>query len=971
MLKSELKSLWKNKLLIVIVLAIILIPSIYAGFFLSSMWDPYGDLEYLPVAVVNKDKPVTYQGKELAVGDTLAENLEENDSMAFNLVDEDVAMKGLKNGTYYMVITIPEDFSKNATTVMDEEPVQMKLEYTTNPGKNYISMKLGESAMKTIQSNITEQVTRTYTENVFDSLTDIESGFCDATDGTQDMLDGEEKLAEGNNLITGNLLLLSDGANALQKGTGTLSKGAHTLNASMGQLTSGAGELAGGIGQYTDGVGQLAAGIGTLKNGTGTMAESVPALTKGVGDLKTGADKLAKAYEGEEGALNGASALADGMSQVNQAVSNISLPSVSLSDEQKNAITNQASATVDAQAGTIKTQAEAAVTEQKDTIIAQATAAANAQVSSTGAEAKAALIAAGKDASQNEAAGYISQLQTGMNQLIAGAAASTATQTANTVASQASGGTVDAIVEKLKELSDDASAAGDVQGATTLSNAASNIAGLKNDIVSRTATIVTGNMDARAVGNAVLATVKNDSGYRTVQNGISDAIGGSFAAGYGSGTVANAGTIAYNAVLNASGDIAVSAAKAAAGSGALAGAEGVVLEVNQNMNSFGSQLDSLKDATQRLASGSKQLSGGLNQIYAGTKQVDDGLATLNSKSGVLAAGVGQLDSGAGSLLEGVTKLTSNSNALKTGATGLSEGTIKVADAVTQIADGSDELDMGASQIADGAKQLQNGSQELGDGLEDLKEGTTTLHDALADGADRVAENKAEDNNLDMFSAPVELVEHNLTTVENNGHGMAAYMMSVGLWVGCLAFCLMYPLTKYHGKFKNGFSWWLSKAAVAAPVGILMVIVLMMVMSIFLDFTPGSMIKTVIVATAAVTAFMCIQYFFDIVFGKVGSFLMLIFMVLQLTGSAGTYPIEISGHLAQVLHKWMPFTYSVNGFRAAIAAGDTAGILFEVEVLAGIAIVFTILTILVFEFRGRCIEKNKKMLYDWIEEKGLA
>ena len=911
MLKSELKSLWKNKLLIVIVLAIILIPSIYAGFFLSSMWDPYGDLEYLPVAVVNKDKPVTYQGKELAIGDTLAENLEENDSMAFNLVDEDVAMKGLKNGTYYMVITIPEDFSKNATTVMDEEPVQMKLEYTTNPGKNYISMKLGESAMKTIQSNITEQVTRTYTENVFDSLTDIESGFCDATDGTQDMLDGEEKLAEGNNLITGNLLLLSDGANALQKGTGTLSKGAHTLNDSMGQLTSGAGELAGGIGQYTDGVGQLAAGIGTLKNGTGTLAESVPALTKGVGDLKTGADKLAKAYEGEEGALNGASALADGMSQVNQAVSNISLPSVSLSDEQKSAITNQASATVVAQAGTIKTQAEAAVTEQKDTIIAQATAAANAQVSSTGAEAKAALIEAGKDASQNE----ISQLQTEMDRLIA----FTATLTAVRVATQASDGT-----------------------------AASSV-------------------NSQAIVNEVLTS----QGYLAVQNGISDAIGGSFAAGYGSGTVANAGTIAYNAVLNASGDIAVSAAKAAAGSGALAGAEGVVLEVNQNMNSFGSQLDSLKDATQRLASGSKQLSGGLNQIYAGTKQVDDGLATLNSKSGVLAAGVGQLDSGAGSLLEGVTKLTSNSNALKTGATGLSEGTIKVADAVTQIADGSDELDLGASQIADGAKQLQNGSQELGDGLEDLKEGTTTLHDALADGADRVAENKAEDNNLDMFSAPVELVEHNLTTVENNGHGMAAYMMSVGLWVGCLAFCLMYPLTKYHGKFKNGFSWWLSKAAVAAPVGILMVIVLMMVMSIFLDFTPGSMIKTVIVATAAVTAFMCIQYFFDILFGKVGSFLMLIFMVLQLTGSAGTYPIEISGHLAQVLHKWMPFTYSVNGFRAAIAAGDTAGILFEVEVLAGIAIVFTILTILVFEFRGRCIEKNKKMLYDWIEEKGLA
>lgn len=94
------------------------------------------------------------------------------------------------------------------------------------------------------------------------------------------------------------------------------------------------------------------------------------------------------------------------------------------------------------------------------------------------------------------------------------------------------------------------------------------------------------------------------------------------------------------------------------------------------------------------------------------------------------------------------------------------------------------------------------------------------------------------------------------------------------------------------------------------------------------------------------------------------------MVLQLTGSAGTYPIEISGHLAQSLHDWMPFTYSVNGFRAAIASGQTVGITKEVAVLAGIAVVFTILTIIVFEIRGCLIRQNKKMVYDWIEEKGL-
>ena len=60
----------------------------------------------------------------------------------------------------------------------------------------------------------------------------------------------------------------------------------------------------------------------------------------------------------------------------------------------------------------------------------------------------------------------------------------------------------------------------------------------------------------------------------------------------------------------------------------------------------------------------------------------------------------------------------------------------------------------------------------------------------------------------------------MTTVENNGHAMAPYMMSVGLWVGCLAFCLMYPLTEYKGKLKSGFAWWASKASVLYPVAVL-------------------------------------------------------------------------------------------------------------------------------------------------------
>ena len=97
--------------------------------------------------------------------------------------------------------------------------------------------------------------------------------------------------------------------------------------------------------------------------------------------------------------------------------------------------------------------------------------------------------------------------------------------------------------------------------------------------------------------------------------------------------------------------------------------------------------------------------------------------------------------------------------------------------------------------------------------------------------------------------------------------------------------------------------------------------------------------------------------------------MLIFMVLQLAGSAGTYPIEVSGDLANILHAYMPFTYTVDAFRSAISGGWD--ILPEMLILGGIVVVFSLLSILVFVIRGIKIKHDKKLTYTWIEEKGLA
>ena len=100
--ESKFHKFVKEHFMIVVMIAIILIPSIYTVLFLGSMWDPYGNTGSLPVAIVNQDEAVSYNGKTLNVGEQLCDNLKENDSLKFNFVDEKVALDGLENGTYYM-----------------------------------------------------------------------------------------------------------------------------------------------------------------------------------------------------------------------------------------------------------------------------------------------------------------------------------------------------------------------------------------------------------------------------------------------------------------------------------------------------------------------------------------------------------------------------------------------------------------------------------------------------------------------------------------------------------------------------------------------------------------------------------------------------------------------------------------------------------------------------------------------------
>lgn len=861
MIKQEWAYLRKNKILLLVFLAIIAIPTIYTTLFLGSMWDPYGKVDHLPVAIVNEDKPVTYNDEALEVGNEMVDSLKDNDSLDFHFVSSKEAKDGLKNGTYYMVITIPEDFSANASTVLDEHPRKMVLDYETNPGTNYIASKLSETALNKIRTSVADTVTKTYTETVFDQIVTVGEGMTEASDGAEQLADGAIQLADGNNTITTNLNVLAnssltfkdgadtlhvglkkytdgvaqldDGSKKLKDGLSTLNSGASALASGVSQLSSGSSSLAAGLNQYTS-------GVSTAQAGADTLDKSSISLTAGVAALKTGVDTLVS----KNNALNqGVAAISNGLGNI---ISEI---------DQMSASTPETTTEVSAQ--------------PIDTSSASANVSAVSDALGTASSNNQALISAIENSSLSEE--EKSSLKALANN----------TQTSIETASSNVSATKDSISELPTSTSSSTT--------TTQSGSASSdaLSTLKGQL-----TFMKNQIDDEQTGLA--SGIKNyTDGVKKIQTGLD-----------GDGTLANPGLV-----------------------------NGIKAYTN---------------GVSTLNTGLTTLNNNSSSLTSGVGQLNSGLTSLNKQTPVLTSGVSQLSNGSAQLYAGTGKLTANSAALISGSSQLSDG---------------------AGKISDGTAALADGSSTLGDGISQVKDGADTLASSLADGADEVTSIHADEETTDMFSSPVEDNGSKLTNVKNNGHGMAPYMMSVALWVAGIAFSIMYPLTKYHDHLKSGFSWWASKASVLVILSIADALLMIGCLHFFNGFAPKEMGKTMLVASFASLAFMSIMYFFNAALGKVGSFLMLIYMVVQLAGSAGTYPVELSGSFVPDIHSFLPFTYTVDAFRSTIAGGTS--IMPCMIMLILITVVFSILTVLLFERRAHKIKAGKPTLTDLLEKLGLA
>ena len=937
MVRQEWKKLLHNKILLVVILAVIAIPSIYTTLFLGSMWDPYGNTDKLPVAVVNEDQPVEYQGAVLDIGGELVKKLKEEKSLDFNFVEKKEGEQGLKDGTYYMMIRIPEDFSAKAGTLTGEEPEKMELFYETNPGTNYIASKMSETAMKEMESAVCQEVTRTYIQAVMDKVLQAKEGMEQAGQGAGELEEGVGKAGEGNEAITENLQVLADSTLTFRNGTRTFSEG---------------------LGKYVQGVETLAAGTEELDQGTAALAQGMEQVKKKMPELSQGADKLAEGAqtleEGTRENVRGSQALEKGAARTDESMKTLNQGLSALGE----AAASLPEAARELEAGTEELRENAAALHNGMETLQQGTA--QWQQGAESLESGLQTII-GENGSQSD---VLSQGAASLSQGLEDLYNSLLSYTDSL--SEDDGWSISEEIQRtdpsyLYEEIQQAADSGDIDSLTgaawaALEAAQTNYQGLQE-------------MEEQIFLARESAGEADPSGEEGLSSQISmlkdqAALLAESTAAYTEGV--NEAARGSRELVSGLPEITEGISQAAAGSGELAaGAETLLQGVSGLSQKAPVLVQGIQEAVQ----------GGSILQTQGTSVLEQGAETLAEGAEALSQGTSQMAAGTQALKEQVPALLNGGEQLSQGLTSLKEGTGSLKAGAAELVEngpslllGASQLSQGGEQIGQGAGKLYEGSQELGEGLKSLEQGAGILKNALEEGGISAGNSILSEEGMDMFADPAVTKETQITEVENNGHAMAPYMMSVGLWVGCIAFSLMYPLTEYSGKLKSGGAWWRSKASVLYLVALLQAAVMTGALWIFDGFRPVQPGKTLLTACLASLAFMSIMYFFTNLLGKAGSFLMLVFMVVQLAGSVGTYPLELSGPFVPYLHDWVPFTYTVTAFRSTISGGESIGkcLLF----LGALFLVFSLMTVLEFQIRAGKIKRGKRTWVTWLKAHGL-
>ncbi len=276
-IKTDARATFSNPIVIIVLIALIILPSLYALVNIYACWDPYENTGRVQFAIANDDVGASYKGINVHAGNDLVGMLKNNTDFEWVFVTSDDLRQGVHNGTYYAGMVVPANFSECIVSITA----------------------------------------------AYDKLGELQAG-----------------LASGASQLSSGGVLLSAGAGQVASGAGQLSDGANQLTAGANQLSAGADQLADGSGQLAQGTSSAASKVNDVKSQVSDANQAVQQYSSSDWaknemnyiDGKTSdlAQNVTKLDEGAQAVHKGSADLASGTRQLNSGVNELSQGTMSL-----------------------------------------------------------------------------------------------------------------------------------------------------------------------------------------------------------------------------------------------------------------------------------------------------------------------------------------------------------------------------------------------------------------------------------------------------------------------------------------------------------------------------------------------------------------------------------------------------------------------------------------------------------------
>ena len=259
-----------------------------------------------------------------------------------------------------------------------------------------------------------------------------------------------------------------------------------------------------------------------------------------------------------------------------------------------------------------------------------------------------------------------------------------------------------------------------------------------------------------------------------------------------------------------------------------------------------------------------------------------------------------------------------------------------------------EIDEFINIASEGSELTAEMTKKLSESLNEFKEPIDLLSEKLklVDNNDLINIVSILQSNPsfmgEFISEPFDIVDEAIYEIPNYGSAMAPVYTVLSLWVGglMLTAILKTEVTDFEGSEKLTLRQkYFGKMITFVVLALIQGLVVSVGNKLILNIYTVNTTLMILFALATSFTFSIIIYTLVATFGNVGKALSIIFMIVQLAGSGGSYPIQVDPLIFRILQPFFPFTYSLGGFREAIAGPLASSVIIDFVVLGAISILF--------------------------------